>query len=86
MCCSILSLVEVKRKDFIKGFASLTSCKCKANEIDGERDVDKAFGIVTNRMYSILYEEGKLSFKLSETVSVVYKSDKKLKNWYLRLR
>ena len=52
----ILGLVEVKREDFMKGFAqasvqmesSLTGRKSKAEEIDDERVVDKVFGIVTD--------------------------------------
>ena len=75
----ILGLVEVKREDFMKGFAqasvqmesSLTGRKRKAEEIDDERVVDKVFGIVTDArewyfMECTLDEEGKPSFKLSE--------------------
>src|SRR5215471_6589385 len=47
----ILGLIEVKREDFMKGFAqasvqmesSLTGRKRKANEINDEQDVDKVF-------------------------------------------
>lgn len=84
----ILGLIEVKREDFMKGFAqafvqmesSLTGRKRKADEIDDEQDVDKVFGIVTDArdwyfMECTLDEEKKPSFKLSEPVSVEYKSD-----------
>ncbi|CAG8750699.1 9987_t:CDS:1, partial [Ambispora leptoticha] len=73
---------------FVKGFvqasvqmkSSLTGRKRKAEEIDNERVVDKVFVIVTDArewycMEYILNEERKPSFKLSESVSVVYKSD-----------
>ena len=72
----------------MKGFAqasvqmesSLTGRKRKANEMEDEQDVDKVFGIVTDAkewyfMECTLNGEGKPSFKLSEPVSVVYKSD-----------
>jgi hypothetical protein len=31
---------------FFEKLLPLTGCKCKANEIDDEQDVDKIFGIV----------------------------------------
>ncbi|CAG8459512.1 669_t:CDS:2 [Ambispora gerdemannii] len=60
--------VEVKKEDFMKGFAqasvqmesSLTGRKRKADEIDSEQGVDK---------------DEEPTFKLSEPVTVVYKSD-----------
>ena len=60
--------------------SSLTCRKRKANEIDDESDMDKVWGIVTDAekwyfMECTLDEERKPSFKLSEPVSVVYKSD-----------
>jgi len=60
--------------------SSWTGSKRKADEIDDEQDVDKVFGIITNArdwyfMKCTLDEEKKPSFKLSEPVSVMYKSD-----------
>src|SRR4051812_32510138 len=71
----------------MKGFAqasvqmeSTLSHKCKADEIDNEQDVDRVFGIVTNVfewyfMECLLDNEGKLAFKLLESVTVVYKDE-----------
>jgi len=51
----ILGVIEVKKEDFMKGFAQISvqmkstlSYKCKADEIDNKQDVDKVFGIVTD--------------------------------------
>ncbi|CAG8720656.1 6632_t:CDS:2, partial [Gigaspora rosea] len=84
-----IGLVEVKKDDFLKGFAqasvqmesSLTGRKRKANEIDDdERGVDKVFGIVTDAekwyfMTCTLDEKGKPSFGLSKPISVFYNNN-----------
>src|ERR1051326_9500729 len=51
----ILGVIEVKKEDFMKGFAqasvqmeSTLTRKRKADEIDNGQDVDKVFGIVTD--------------------------------------
>ena len=82
-----MGLVEVKKDDFKQGFAQATvqmesslSRKRKAGEIDDEYGLDKVikvWGIVTDAekwyfMECILDNEGKLSFKLSKPVIVVY--------------
>ena len=71
----------------MKGFAqasvqmeSTLSRKRKADEIDNGQDVDRVFGIVTDAsewyfMECSLDNEGKPSFKLSESVTVVYKDE-----------
>ncbi|PKB98498.1 hypothetical protein RhiirA5_431281 [Rhizophagus irregularis] len=80
----IVGLVEVKKDDFKQGFAQATvqmesslSRKRKAGEIDDEYGLDKVWQIVTDAekwyfMECILDNEGKLSFKLSKPVIVVY--------------
>ncbi|CAG8807688.1 24364_t:CDS:2, partial [Gigaspora rosea] len=84
-----VGLVEVKKDDFLKGFAqasvqmesSLTGRKRKANEMDDdERGVDKVFGIVTDAekwyyMTCTLDEKGKPSFGLSKPISVPYNNN-----------
>lgn len=84
-----VGLVEVKKDDFLKGFAqasvqmesSLTGRKRKANEMDDdEREVDKVFGIVTDAekwyfMTCTLDEKGKPSFELSKPISVPYNNN-----------
>ena len=81
----ILGVIEVKKEDFMKGFAqasvqmeSTLTRKRKADEI--EQDLDKVFGIVTDAsewyfMECSLDSEGKPTFKLSEPVTVVYKDE-----------
>ncbi|CAI2191134.1 14295_t:CDS:2, partial [Funneliformis geosporum] len=83
----VLGVIEVKKEDFMKGFAqasvqmeSTLSRKCKADEIDNGQDVDRVFGIVTDAsewyfMECSLDNEGKPAFKLSESVTVVYKDE-----------
>ncbi|CAB4416226.1 unnamed protein product [Rhizophagus irregularis] len=83
----VLGVIEVKKEDFMKGFAqasvqmeSTLSRKRKADEIDNGQDVDRVFGIVTDAsewyfMECSLDNEGKPSFKLSEPVTVVYKDE-----------
>src|SRR4051794_31933306 len=84
----IVGLVEVKKDDFKQGFAQATvqmesslSRKLKADEIDdNEYGLDKVWGIVTDAekwyfMKCSLDKEGKLSFKLSEPVTVMYKDE-----------
>ncbi|CAG8659539.1 6431_t:CDS:2 [Paraglomus brasilianum] len=80
-------LIEVKREDFMKGFAqasvqmeSTLPRKRKAEEIDNGQDVDRVFGIVTDAsewyfMECSLDNERKPTFKLSEPVTVVYKDE-----------
>ncbi|GBB90249.1 hypothetical protein RclHR1_17130001 [Rhizophagus clarus] len=71
--------------DLMKGFTqasvqleSTLSRKRKADEIDNEQEVDSMFGIVTNAFewyfMECSYEEGKISFKLSKPVTVVYEN------------
>jgi hypothetical protein len=57
----ILGVIEVKKEDFMKGFAqasvqmeSTLSRKCKAEEVDNEQEVDKVFGIVRMVFYGML--------------------------------
>jgi hypothetical protein len=55
---------------------STLSRERKADEIDNGQDVDRVFGIVTDAsewyfMECLLDNEGKPSFKLSESVTVV---------------
>jgi hypothetical protein len=81
----ILGVIEVKKEDFMKGFAqasvqmeSTLTRKRKADEINNEED--RVFGIVTDASEWYFMEckvdsEGKPSFKLSEPVTVVYKDD-----------
>ncbi|EXX53544.1 uncharacterized protein OCT59_011977 [Rhizophagus irregularis] len=83
----VLGVIEVKKEDFMKGFAqasvqmeSTLSRKRKADEIDNGQDVDRVFGIVTDAsewyfMECSLDNEGKPSFKLSEPVTVVCKDE-----------
>ncbi|PKK58377.1 hypothetical protein RhiirC2_857808 [Rhizophagus irregularis] len=83
----VLGVIEVKKDDFMKGFAqasvqmeSTLSRKRKADEIDNERDIGRVFGIVTDAsewyfMECSLDDEGKPTFKLSEPVTVVYKDE-----------
>ncbi|GBB85903.1 hypothetical protein RclHR1_12340007 [Rhizophagus clarus] len=83
----VLCVIEVKKEDFMKGFAqasvqieSTLSRKRKADEIDNGQDVDRVFGIVTDAsewyfMECSLDNEGKPAFKLSESVTVVYKDE-----------
>ena len=59
---------------------STLSRKRKADKIDNGQDVDRVFGIVTDAsewyfMECSLDNEGKPSFKLSESVTVVYKDE-----------
>src|SRR5437763_3261337 len=80
----ILGIIEVKKEDFMKGFAqasvqmeSTLTRKRKADEIDNGQDVDRVFGIVTDAsewyfMECSLDNEGKPSFKLSKPVIIVY--------------
>ncbi|KAF8470096.1 hypothetical protein BDZ91DRAFT_719950 [Kalaharituber pfeilii] len=81
----ILGVIEVKKEDFMKGFAqacvqlesSLTDRKRKAKEINGGQDVDKVFGIVTDAsewyfMECTLEDEEKPLFKLSKPVLIGY--------------
>src|SRR5947199_9424315 len=90
----ILGMIEVKKEDFMKGFAqayvqmeSTLTRKRKADEIDNGQDVDRVFGIVTDAsewyfMECSLDNEGKPSFKLSKPVIIVYddaKVDTKVK-------
>ncbi|PKC60886.1 hypothetical protein RhiirA1_444701 [Rhizophagus irregularis] len=89
----ILGVVEVKKEDFMKGFAqasvqieSTLSRKRKADEIDDGRSIDRVFGIVTDAsewyfMECMLDDEGKPSFKLSEPVTVVYKDENLQTKW-----
>jgi hypothetical protein len=83
----VLGVIEVKKDDFMKGFAqasvqmeSTLSRKRKADEIDNEQDIGRVFGIVTDAsewyfMECSLDDEGKPTFKLSEPVTVVYKDE-----------
>ncbi|UZO10699.1 uncharacterized protein OCT59_002278 [Rhizophagus irregularis] len=69
----IVGLVKVKKDDFKQGFAQATV----QMEIDDEHGLDKVWGIVTDAekwyfVECILDNEGKLSFKLSKPVIVVY--------------
>jgi hypothetical protein len=80
----ILGVIEVKKEDFMKGFAqasvqmeSTLTRKCKAEEIDNGQDVDRVFGIVTDAsewyfMECTLDKDGKPSFAISKPVIVVY--------------
>jgi len=80
----ILGIIEVKKEDFMKGFAQASvqmettlTRKRKADEIDNGQDVDRVFGIVTDAsewyfMECSLDNEGKPSFKLSKPVIIVY--------------
>ncbi|PKY32177.1 hypothetical protein RhiirB3_531946 [Rhizophagus irregularis] len=89
----ILGVVEVKKEDFMKGFAqasvqieSTLSRKRKADEIDDGRSIDRVFGIVTDAsewyfMECMLDDEGKPSFKFSEPVTVVYKDENLQTKW-----
>jgi hypothetical protein len=82
-----IGLIEVKKDDFKQGFAQATvqmesslGRKRKANEINDEYGLDKVWGIVTDAekwyfMECTLDEDRKPTFKLSEPITVVYKSD-----------
>ncbi|CAI2185084.1 9929_t:CDS:2 [Funneliformis geosporum] len=64
----------------IRGFAKTVSTERKASEMEeGDTFTGKTFGIVTDaeKCYFLecSYNEGKLSFKLSEPVTVVYKDE-----------
>ncbi len=59
---------------------STLSCKCKAEEIDNGQDVDRVFGIVTDSsewyfMECLLDSKRKPLFKLSESVTIMYKDE-----------
>jgi hypothetical protein len=82
----IIGIIEVKKDDLMKGFAqasvqleSTLTRKRKADEIDNEQGDDRVFGIVTDAFewyfMECSYDEGKLSFKLSKPVTVVYEDE-----------
>ncbi|RIA94631.1 hypothetical protein C1645_817677 [Glomus cerebriforme] len=83
----VLGIIEVKKEDFMKGFAqasvqmeSTLSRKRKADEIVNDQEIDRVFGIVTDAsewyfMECSLDDEGKPTFKLSKSVTVVYNDE-----------
>jgi len=70
-------------KEFIQVFMqmeSILSCKYKADEINNKQNINRVFEIVTNafKWYFIKYSldnKGKSSFKLLESVTIIYKDN-----------